>query len=229
MSELTAEQAAKDLFEWLSSDISDRRGLKKEWRQIDDDVMNGDILPLWESKFKEVFRDAYARGLAAAWTWLPIPAEVDISKTPFNGDTVILVSPEGDYYTCRWGIVEDDTGECGFQSIEGWFVLIDPTGYMWMPLPSADANPWVLDSVRALQLTKLTLIRPEKYYPAQCEREECGFIASSEFFQTDGSEDSGIFCPKCYSLADEIDIEPLIDSVLARIPQGAMKAAQGVE
>jgi hypothetical protein len=35
------------LFAALSEDINDRRGLKWEWRKIDEEVMSNEIKPAW--------------------------------------------------------------------------------------------------------------------------------------------------------------------------------------
>ena len=37
----------------LVTDISDRRGLRQEWEQIDDDVREDEIFPAWRKIIKE--------------------------------------------------------------------------------------------------------------------------------------------------------------------------------
>lgn len=54
------ELIAAEIFEKLSRDISDRRGLKYEWEQIDEEIINEELRPAWERIIKKVIRKYYS-------------------------------------------------------------------------------------------------------------------------------------------------------------------------
>jgi hypothetical protein len=58
------DEKARELADSIAEDIGDRRGLKWEWRQIDDDIRES-ILAEWTRMAAAALRDAHAAGAAS--------------------------------------------------------------------------------------------------------------------------------------------------------------------
>ena len=72
MNELTDK-----IFERLSLDISDRRGLKQEWERIDDDIMEEDVKPAW----KRIIEDEVLKFNKIKWEEFKKELQIELHGT----------------------------------------------------------------------------------------------------------------------------------------------------